>query len=152
MSYRRTLETDRRHLMEDFHYVHMARKVVGVGSVGTRAWILLMLGRDDQDPLFLQAKEAQESVLEGFVQRPPSRSGPHGAPALDLIEADSVAGGRPQSPLSVMYLVLPHPRFGGSPSIGRCGVATSGGQPVVGTGAVDLGVGEHPRLEQTRAL
>jgi uncharacterized protein (DUF2252 family) len=66
-SYRRTLETDRRHLMEDFHYVHMARKVVGVGSVGTRAWILLMLGRDDQDPLFLQAKEAQESVLERFV-------------------------------------------------------------------------------------
>ena len=41
--------------------------MVGVGSVGTRAWILLMLGRDDQDPLFLQAKEAQESVLEPFV-------------------------------------------------------------------------------------
>src|SRR5215212_7324513 len=56
MSYRRTLESDRRHLMDDFHYFHMARKVVGVGSVGTRAWILLMLGRDDQDPLFLQAK------------------------------------------------------------------------------------------------
>ena len=66
-SYRRTLETDRRHLLENFDYVHMARKVVGVGSVGTRAWILLMLGRDDQDPLFLQAKEAQESVLEPFV-------------------------------------------------------------------------------------
>jgi uncharacterized protein (DUF2252 family) len=66
-SYRRTLETDRRHLIETFHYGHMARKVVGVGSVGTRAWILLMLGRDDQDPLFLQAKEAQESVLERFV-------------------------------------------------------------------------------------
>jgi uncharacterized protein (DUF2252 family) len=76
MSYRRTLETDRRHLMEDFHDVHMARKVVGVGSVGTRAWILLMLGRDDQDPLFLQAKEAQESVLEGFVQRPPPGQAP----------------------------------------------------------------------------
>jgi uncharacterized protein (DUF2252 family) len=66
-SYRATLETDRRHLLEEFHYGHMARKVVGVGSVGTRAWILLMLGRDDQDPLFLQAKEAQESVLERFV-------------------------------------------------------------------------------------
>jgi uncharacterized protein (DUF2252 family) len=66
-SYRRTLETDRRVLLEDFEYVHAARKVVGVGSVGTRAWILLMLGRDDQDPLFLQAKEAQESVLERFV-------------------------------------------------------------------------------------
>jgi uncharacterized protein (DUF2252 family) len=66
-SYRRTLETDRRHLLENFDYVHLARKVVGVGSVGTRAWILLMLGRDDQDPLFLQAKEAQESVMEPFV-------------------------------------------------------------------------------------
>ena len=66
-SYRRTLESDRRDLLEGFEYVHAARKVVGVGSVGTRAWILLMLGRDDQDPLFLQAKEAQESVLERFV-------------------------------------------------------------------------------------
>lgn len=66
-SYRRTLETDRRVLLEDFEYVHAARKVVGVGSVGTRAWIILLLGRDDQDPLFLQAKEAQESVLERFV-------------------------------------------------------------------------------------
>jgi uncharacterized protein (DUF2252 family) len=65
--YRRTLETDRRHLLENFDYGHMARKVVGVGSVGTRAWILLLIGRDDQDPLFLQAKEAQESVLERFV-------------------------------------------------------------------------------------
>src|SRR5512133_1510124 len=65
--YRRTLETDRRHLLENFNYAHMARKVGGVGSVGTRAWILLLLGRDDQDPLFLQAKEAQESVLERFV-------------------------------------------------------------------------------------
>ena len=68
-SYRRTLETDRRVLLEQFHYVHAARKVVGVGSVGTRAWILLMLGRDGDDPLFLQAKEAQESVLERFVGR-----------------------------------------------------------------------------------
>jgi uncharacterized protein (DUF2252 family) len=68
-SYRRTLETDRRHLLEEFRYVHMARKVVGVGSVGTRAWILLLLGRDDQDPLFLQAKEAQPSVLEPFLGR-----------------------------------------------------------------------------------
>ena len=58
-SYRRTLESDRRHLLENFDYVHMARKVVGVGSVGTRAWIMLLLGRDGQDPLFLQAKEAQ---------------------------------------------------------------------------------------------
>jgi uncharacterized protein (DUF2252 family) len=68
-TYRRTLETDRKHLLEQFRYVHMARKVVGVGSVGTRAWIVLMLGRDGQDPLFLQAKEAQESVLERFLGR-----------------------------------------------------------------------------------
>jgi hypothetical protein len=66
-SYRRTLETDRRVLLEHFEYVHAARKVVGVGSVGTRAWILLLEGRDGQDPLFLQAKEAQPSVLERFV-------------------------------------------------------------------------------------
>jgi uncharacterized protein (DUF2252 family) len=65
--YRSTLQSDRRHLLEDFRLVHAARKVVGVGSVGTRAWILLMLGRDDADPLFLQAKEAQPSVLEDFV-------------------------------------------------------------------------------------
>jgi uncharacterized protein (DUF2252 family) len=62
--YRRTLSSDRRHLLERFHYAHAARKVVGVGSVGTRAWIVLMLGNDDADPLFLQCKEAQTSVLE----------------------------------------------------------------------------------------
>jgi uncharacterized protein (DUF2252 family) len=66
-TYRRSLLGDRRHLLESFRFSHIARKVVGVGSVGTRAWILLMLGRDDQDPLFLQAKEAQASVLESFV-------------------------------------------------------------------------------------
>ncbi len=66
-SYRRTLETDRRELLEQYEFVHMARKVVGVGSVGTRAWVVLMLGRDGQDPLFLQAKEAEESVLERFL-------------------------------------------------------------------------------------
>jgi uncharacterized protein (DUF2252 family) len=66
-SYRRSLPSDRRHLLEDFRVVDMARKVVGVGSVGTRAWVVLLLGRDDSDPLFLQAKEAQASVLEEFV-------------------------------------------------------------------------------------
>ncbi len=75
-SYRRTLQSDRRHLLEDFRIVHMARKVVGVGSVGTRAWILLLFGRDDTDPLFLQAKEAQASVLEEFVG--PSRHATNG--------------------------------------------------------------------------
>jgi uncharacterized protein (DUF2252 family) len=66
-SYRRTLESDRRHLLEQFRLIEVARKVVGVGSVGTRAWIVLMLGRDDTDPLFLQVKEAEASVLERFA-------------------------------------------------------------------------------------
>lgn len=66
-SYRRSLPSDRRHLLEQFHYAHAARKVVGVGSVGTRAWIVLMQGRDANDPLFLQAKEAEASVLEPFL-------------------------------------------------------------------------------------
>jgi uncharacterized protein (DUF2252 family) len=65
--YRRTLETDRRFLLEQFEFADLARKVVGVGSVGTRCWIILMLGRDDSDPLFLQVKEAEESVLSRFV-------------------------------------------------------------------------------------
>ena len=66
-SYRRTLETDRRYLLEQFEFADMARKVVGVGSVGTRCWIVLMLGRDASDPLFLQVKEAERSVLEDFA-------------------------------------------------------------------------------------
>jgi uncharacterized protein (DUF2252 family) len=65
--YRRTLETDRRYLLEQYDYCDLARKVVGVGSVGTRCWIVLMLGRDDSDPLFLQVKEADVSVLSRFV-------------------------------------------------------------------------------------
>jgi uncharacterized protein (DUF2252 family) len=65
--YRRTLPTDRRYLLEQFVYADMARKVVGVGSVGTRCWIVLMLGRDASDPLFLQVKEAEDSVLSRFV-------------------------------------------------------------------------------------
>ena len=65
--YRRSLQPDRRHLLEEFQFVHIARKVVGVGSVGTRSWILLMVGLGNKDPLFLQAKEAEASVLEEFV-------------------------------------------------------------------------------------
>ena len=61
--YRQTLQSDRRRLLEEFRIVDVARKVVGVGSVGTRVWIVLLLGRDGNDPLFLQAKEAQASVL-----------------------------------------------------------------------------------------
>ena len=66
-SYRRTLQNDRQHLLEQFRFVDLARKVVGVGSVGTRAWIALFLGADDRDPLFLQIKEAEASVLERFL-------------------------------------------------------------------------------------
>ncbi len=66
--YRRTL-ADEHHPLEEYRYVHMARKVVGVGSVGTRAWVLLMMGVDESDPLILQAKEAQPSVLERFAGR-----------------------------------------------------------------------------------
>jgi uncharacterized protein (DUF2252 family) len=66
-SYRRTLSGDRRRLVERFRYIDAARKVVGVGSVGTRAWIVLLVGRDNDDPLFLQAKEAEASVLEPYL-------------------------------------------------------------------------------------
>ena len=65
--YRQTLQHDRRHLLEEFRMVDLARKVVGVGSVGTRCWIVLLLGRDGDDPLFLQIKEAQASVLEPYL-------------------------------------------------------------------------------------
>jgi uncharacterized protein (DUF2252 family) len=66
-TYRDTVSDDRRRLLDQFEYVHMARKVVGVGSVGTRAFIALLVGRDQQDPLFLQAKEAEASVLEPYL-------------------------------------------------------------------------------------
>ena len=65
--YRRTLANDRRALLDQFEFVDLARKVVGVGSVGTRCWIMLLRGRDDNDPLFLQVKEAESSVLKPHV-------------------------------------------------------------------------------------
>jgi len=68
-TYRRTLQSDRRHLLEQFTMVQVARKVVGVGSVGTRAWIVLMDALDGVEPLFLQAKEAQPSVLAEYAGR-----------------------------------------------------------------------------------
>jgi uncharacterized protein (DUF2252 family) len=67
--YRRSLQSDRRHLLSEFTLVHVARKVVGVGSVGTRAWIVLMDAADGVEPLVLQAKEAQPSVLAEFAGR-----------------------------------------------------------------------------------
>jgi uncharacterized protein (DUF2252 family) len=89
-TYRRTLPPDRQHLVERFRYVHGARKVVGVGSVGTRAWIMLLLGRDGGDPLFLQFKEAQPSVLEPFLGK--SRHRHHGQRVVEgqrLMQATS---------------------------------------------------------------
>jgi uncharacterized protein (DUF2252 family) len=74
--YRTTLQSDRRELLEGFELHDIARKVVGVGSVGTRAWIALLLGRDNDDPLFLQIKEAESSVLEPFLS--PSEFSNHG--------------------------------------------------------------------------
>ena len=67
--YRQTLQDDRRRLLERFELVDIARKVVGVGSVGTQAWIVLLQGRDGEDPLFLQVKEATASVLEDHLPK-----------------------------------------------------------------------------------
>jgi uncharacterized protein (DUF2252 family) len=89
-AYRRTLQPDRRALLDRYDLVDIARKVVGVGSVGTRAWILLLIGRDDADPLFLQAKEAQASVLEQFTGRAKQRN--HGQRVVEgqrLLQASS---------------------------------------------------------------
>ena len=78
-AYRRTLQDDRRRLLERFRVVDVARKVVGVGSVGTRAWIVLLQGRDAQDPLFLQVKEA-------------IRVGAGGPPAQEPVPAARASG------------------------------------------------------------
>jgi uncharacterized protein (DUF2252 family) len=89
-SYGRSLPGDRRRLLERFRYVHAARKVVGVGSVGTRAWIVLMTGRDAKDPLFLQFKEAEASVLERFLGK--SKFSSHGQRVVEgqrLVQAAS---------------------------------------------------------------
>jgi uncharacterized protein (DUF2252 family) len=75
-NYRDSLQRDRRRLLDGYRFVDMARKVVGVGSVGTRAWVLLFMGRDGQDPLLLQAKEAEASVLEPYAGA--SEFGNHG--------------------------------------------------------------------------
>ena len=75
-AYKRTLSGAAARLMDEYHYVDMARKVVGVGSVGTRCWIVVMVGRDQNDPLFLQVKEATDSVLEPFAGK--SRYSNHG--------------------------------------------------------------------------
>jgi uncharacterized protein (DUF2252 family) len=80
-SYVQRIQPDRRVLLRRFRYADAARKVVGIGSVGTRCWIVLMLGRDDHDPLILQLKEAQPSVLEALLG--PSDAASHGQRVVD---------------------------------------------------------------------
>lgn len=84
--YAATLSADRRHLMNGFRFVDMARKVVGVGSVGTRCWIVLLYGRDENDPLLLQVKEASRSVLADHL--------PTGAGANHRSEGERVVAGQ----------------------------------------------------------
>lgn len=89
-SYHESLNEDRRHLLDRYQFVDLARKVVGVGSVGTRAWVALFVGRDNDDPLVLQVKEAQASVLEQFL--PPSTYPTHGQRVVEgqrLMQASS---------------------------------------------------------------
>ncbi|OHV05677.1 DUF2252 domain-containing protein [Mycobacterium talmoniae] len=89
-AYMHSLSDDRRALAKRYDYVGLARKVVGVGSVGTRAWVVLLLGRDDGDPLLMQVKQAQLSVLEGYLD--PSRypnSGQRVVEGQRLIQAAS---------------------------------------------------------------
>ena len=75
-TYRRSLEFERRLLLEQYELVDIAHKVVGVGSVGTRCWVVLLIGRDEHDPLFLQVKEAEASVLEAHTVK--NRAANHG--------------------------------------------------------------------------
>ena len=137
--YRESLQTDRRILLEEFRLVDLARKVVGVGSVGTRAWIALMLGRDEKDPLFLQFKEAQSSVLEDFTAK--SEFGNHGERV--------VAGQHLMQASSDIFLGWVHVESGirraasrllRSPAEGLEGVVRDGGGTAAGHGPVRPGV------------
>jgi uncharacterized protein (DUF2252 family) len=88
--YRASLQPDRRQLLEGYELVDIARKVVGVGSVGTRCWIVLMLGKDERDPLFLQVKQAESSVLEAHAGKSKYRN--HGQRVVEgqrLLQAAS---------------------------------------------------------------
>ncbi len=93
--YKKSLPQDMRHLLDTYHYIDCARKVVGVGSVGLRSWIIVMSGCDENDPLVLQLKEAQSSVMESFTRK--SRSASHGQRVVEgqrLMQAasDSMLG------------------------------------------------------------
>jgi uncharacterized protein (DUF2252 family) len=89
-AYRRSLPVDRRELLDGYRYAHMARRVGGVGSVGTRTWIVLLVGRTGDDPLFLQIKQAGRSVLESHTGRDAARN--HGQRVVQgqrLMQVDS---------------------------------------------------------------
>ena len=120
--YRESLKGDRRHLLDSYRFVEMARKVVGVGSVGTRAWVVLMMGRDGQDPLFLQAKEAEASVLEPYVGE--SEFGNHGERVVEgqwLMQAasDILLGWLPALGIDGQRTRLLRPPALGRQAIGR---------------------------------
>ena len=118
-AYRETLEHDRRHLLERFQFVDAARKVVGVGSVGTGAYIVLLQGRDEQDPLFLQVKEATKSVLEDHL--PKSRFTHPGERVVARAAADAslqrhlprLDEGRAGEPLLLLAPAARHEGLGG---------------------------------------
>ena len=143
-AYRMTLQDDRRHLLERFEIVDMARKVVGVGSVGTRAFIVLLQGRDEHDPLFLQVKEATASVLEDHL--PKSRFKQPGERVVQgqrMMQAASdiylgwTKGDRGQ-PLAVLAPAARHER------LGRGGVHDPG-QPALLRRYLRLDPGPGPR-------
>jgi uncharacterized protein (DUF2252 family) len=90
VQYRETLRDELRTLLERYRYVDLARKVVGVGSVGTRAWVVLLIGRDGGDPLFMQVKESQASVLERFLE--PSAYDNHGRRVVEGQRLTQAAG------------------------------------------------------------
>ena len=98
--YRSTLQDDRRQLLDQYRFVDMARKVVEVGSVGTRDYIMLLEWRDEDDPLFLQAKEAEASVLESY--RPKSTYKNHGHRVIAAVLTLCIA------PRFTTILPLPH--------------------------------------------
>ena len=120
-AYRATLPDDRRRLLERFEIVDAARKVVGVGSVGTRAFIVLLQGRDEHDPLFLQIKEATASVLEPYVGK--SRYRQHGERVVQgpitPPTAAAFADRAPTSTWPVAALLAPWGRADGSRNLAR---------------------------------
>ncbi len=143
--YRATLQADRRQLLERFEVVDFARKVVGVGSVGTRGFIALLEGRDEDDPLFLQIKEATSSVLEGHLRKSRFRQpGERVVQGQRLMQATSdiflgwTQGHRSQP----LLLLAPAARHEG---LGAGGIDAAGGPAVLRAALrMDTGAGARP--------